>query len=94
MLVHKALEGKAPLYIKQLIHHLIRALRSTDQRKLNLPTTRLRSLSIAFEFAAPIVWNSLPVALTTAKSTDAFNKGVEDYKTWFFEDAFAAIEES
>ena len=66
LLVHKALNGMAPLYITELLSYRTcsRTLRSTDQKLLAVPKSRLKTHGDrAFSFAAPKVWNKLPFDL-------------------------------
>ena len=64
MLVYKALNGMAPLYITELLSYRTcsRTLRSTDQKLLAVPKSRLK---MAFSVAASKLWNELPLAQVT-----------------------------
>ena len=90
LLVHKALLGSAPSYLSELLIRPSRASRSSSSRKLIMPTTRFKSSNCAFEFAAPSVWNSLPISLTMAESTEVFKK---ELKTLLFRGAFRDVED-
>ena len=68
MLVYKALNGMAPLYITELLSYRTcsRTLRSTDQKLLAVPKSRLKTYGDrAFSVAASKLWNELPLAQVT-----------------------------
>ena len=57
-----ALNGMAPLYITELLSYRTcsRTLRSTDQKLLAVPNSRLKTYGDkAFSVAAPKLWNEL-----------------------------------
>ena len=66
LLVYKALNGMAPLYITELLSYRTCSctLRSTDQKLLAVPKSRLKTYGDrAFSVAAPKLWNELPLDL-------------------------------
>jgi hypothetical protein len=89
LLVYKALNGKAPSYIADLLvpHKSSRLLRSTSKKLLEVPCTRTKTYgNRAFSVAGPTLWNSLPDSLRQPLSMDSFKNGL---KTYLFEKAFA-----
>ena len=63
-----------------------RALRSNKENRLKLPMTRTKTLGTrAFTYAAPAVWNSLPVDIRNTKCIKAFKILL---KTHYFEIAY------
>ena len=72
LLVYKALNGMAPLYITELLSYRTcsRTLRSTDQKFLAVPKSRLKTYGDkAFSVAAPKLWNELPLDLRSLDYT-------------------------
>lgn len=87
-LVWRALHDTAPQYMKDLltVHVPVRSLRSKDKMLLHVPKTRtIRFGSRSFQYAAPTIWNSLPVKLRTTESYYLFKA---DLKTYLFSVAF------
>ena len=89
LLVHKALNGTAPLYLRELLH-LYRdepskkSLRAFTDKTL-LMKSHLMETKITrrmFSFHAPTMWNSLPVTLRNTENTEKFKK---DLKTYLFQ---------
>ena len=77
MLVYKALNGMAPLYITELLSYrkCSRTLRSTDQKLLAVPKLRLKTYEDrAFSVAAPELWNKLPLDLRSLDTINLFKK--------------------
>ena len=75
LITHKCLQGTTPIYLSSLIHRytLGRSLQSADQFLLVEKKARLRtSGDRAFSFAAPHLWNKLPLELRKCKSLDTF----------------------
>lgn len=94
LLTHKCLHGHAPGYLKDLV--VARSvsgcynLRVHDDRWLLQPVTDLnfvKSKSM-FSFAAPKVWNSLPLSLREIDSLSLFKTRL---KTYFFNIAFENV---
>jgi hypothetical protein len=86
-LTYKALHGEGPVYIKDMLtpYNPSRTLRSDSRLLLEVPRSRTKAGDRAFSVASPKLWNSLPLALRQATSTDAF-KG--QLKTHLFTLAF------
>ena len=66
LLVYRALNGMAPLYITELLSYRTcsRSLHSTDQKLLAVPKSRLQTYGDrAFSVAAPKLWNELSLDL-------------------------------
>ena len=85
LLVYKALNGMAPLYITELLSHRTcsRSLRSTA---LAVPKSRLKTYGDrAFSVAAPKLWNELPLDL---RSLDTINLFKKHLKTDLFKKAY------
>ena len=74
----------APLYITELLSYRTCSctLRSTDQKLLAFPKSRLKTYGDrAFSVAAPKLWNELPFDL---RSLDAINLFMKHLKTNIF----------
>ena len=88
LLVYKALNGRAPSYISDLLkyHTSERKLRSSSQHLLATPKARLKTYGErAFAVAAPKLWNSIPLELRSSSSIDIFKRHL---KTYLFKQAF------
>ena len=82
LLTYKALNGKAPIYLSDMLHYKEskRALRSSSQHLLEVPTTRLVTVGDrSFSAYAPKVWNSLPLHIRLSKSVDVFKKEIKTF---------------
>ena len=82
MYVYKALNGLAPKYIADLLTSYTpgRHLRSSNVGLLHIPKTHLGSFGDkAFSTSAPILWNSLPVKIKSAKSLASFKSSLKTY---------------
>ena len=78
----------APLYITELLSYCTcsRTLRSTDQKLLAVPKSRLKTYGErAFSVAAPKLWNELPLDL---RSLDTINLSKKHLKTYRFKKAY------
>ena len=77
----------APLYITELLSYRTysRTLRSTDQKLLAVPKSRLTYGDRAFSVAAPKLWNELPLDLRNLDKINLFKKHL---KTDPFKKAF------
>ena len=87
-LTNRALHGLAPDCIADLVmrYSPARSLRSTNERLLTVPASRLRSLGDRrFGCAAPSLWNGLPLTIRTAETLSKFKSLL---KTYLFIDAF------
>ena len=81
-LVFKALNDMAPTYLQELIvpYSPSRALRSTNQKLLQIPKTQSNLVkSRAFSFNGPILWNALPLSIRTASSLDSFKSQLKTH---------------
>ena len=86
LLTHRALNGTAPRYIRELLHPVADVvsrshLRSASNGDLVVPSTRLKTGERAFSVAAPQAWNRLPVELKTMVDTARFKR---ELKTLLF----------
>jgi len=82
MLVFKSLNGLAPVYMSDLLssHNSGSSLRSSNQRLLTVPRTKLKTRGDrAFAVAGPKLWNSLPVPIRTASSLHEFKTKLKTY---------------
>ncbi len=87
-MTYKALHGLAPGYIKDLLKQYspARTLRSTDRGLLCKPKMNLKSYGErAFSFAAPTLYNSIPLHIRQSTSLDSFKSNL---KTYLFQLAF------
>ena len=67
----------APFYIMDLLSYRTcsRTLRSTDQKLLAVPKSRLKTYGDrAFSIAAPKLWNELPLDLRSLDTINLFKK--------------------
>ena len=88
LLVYKALNSMAPLYITELLSYRTcsRMLRSTDQKLLAVPKSRRKTYGDrAFSVAAPKLWIELPLDL---RSLDTINLFKKHLKTDLFKKAY------
>ena len=79
--VFKVLNGLAPLYLAELLHHHspARALRSTNQMLLDVLRSRHRNRKgRAIAVAAPNLWKSLPIHIWTAQTLATFKLKTHD----------------
>ena len=91
LLTYKALHGKAPAYISQLLslYTPTRPLRSENKNLLRVPRCRLEGFGRrCFAYAAPSLWNPLPTPLKRASSIDTFKSSL---KTYVFNVAYPSI---
>ena len=75
LFVFKALHGKAPQYISDLIkpQQNVRSLRSSSKGLLEIPKSRtVMAGDRAFQHAAPVLWNSLPTSVISCDNLDSF----------------------
>jgi len=77
----KALNGRAPAYISDLLtpYTAARTLRSSNQALLSVPRCRLNYGERAFSVAAPKLWNDLPVSIRELKHYDTFKAKLKTY---------------
>ena len=85
MLTYKSLNGFAPDYLRQLIPAYVptRSTRSVNKHLLVVPPKVKPSFGErAFSFAAPRLWNPLPLDIKMAPSLDTFKSRL---KTFLFD---------
>ena len=79
----KALNGLAPTYLSDIIQPYVNQrgnLRSENQHLLVLPKKlKVRYGQRSFSYAAPRLWNCLPLSIRLAKSLDIFKKELKTY---------------
>ena len=91
LLTYKALHGKAPAHISQLLspYTPTRPFRSENKNLPRVPRCRLEGFGRhCFAFAAPSIWNPLPTPVKRASSIDTFKSSL---KTHLFNIAFFSI---
>ncbi|CAH3018432.1 unnamed protein product, partial [Porites evermanni] len=87
LFVHKSLHNQSPSYIKHLLFlkpAANYALRSSAQSllfipKVNCSTLRDRAFAYAIAYAAPVLWNSLPLTIRTSSSLAFFKKQLKTF---------------
>ena len=74
ILTFHALHGNSPAYLTELVslNKLTRNLRSSSQHLLTIPRIDSAAGRRSFSFAAPQVWNSLPLQLRLSTSLTSF----------------------
>ena len=81
-LTYRCLHGLAPSYLNDLIttYTPARSLRSANALQLVIPRVRLESYGRrAFAYAAPSVWNALPLSLREAESLSSFRSNLKTF---------------
>ncbi len=76
--------GLAPPYLSDLLseHRPVVSLRSSNQRLLRIPKSKLKSRGDrAFSVAAPRLWNALPSSIRFSQSTSVFKSRLKMYWT-------------
>ena len=89
LLTYKALNGQAPLYLKELLvpYYPTRALRSQNTGLLVVPkVSKSRMGGRAFNYQAPLLWNHLPVSVREADTLSTFKSRL---KTFLFDKAYS-----
>ena len=89
LLVYKALNGLAPVYLSDLLlsYEPVRALRSSGRGLLVIPKINTKTYGEAsFNYYGPRLWNSLPEDLRAASSVHIFKSKL---KTHLFSLAFS-----
>ena len=88
ILTYKTLSTCQSAYLRDLIHPYLpaRSLRSQDLKLLNTPRTNLSIGRRAFSFAAPHIWNSIPISIGDSTSLHSFKRHLE---TFYFQSSFA-----
>ncbi len=88
LLTYKALHSRAPPYIEELLLNYApsRALRSSAKHLLTVHRPRTSTYgSRCFKFAAPVLWNALPLPIRNASSLASFKRSL---KTHLFKNYF------
>ena len=84
ILVHHAINGRAPSYLTELVTSVVdipgrATLRSAAKQDLFVPRTRLVSSERAFSVAGPKAWNKLPVDIRLTTDTQLFKKKLKTF---------------
>ena len=81
LIVYKAINGHAPLYIVKLLSFYTppRNLRSNEKLLLIEPKSKHSWGDRYFVVAAPRLWNKLPLYVRTSQSLDVFKKNLKTY---------------
>jgi hypothetical protein len=84
LLIHLAVNGKAPTYLKDIITTTASipgraANRSADNNDLVIQRTKLKFGQRAFSVAGPHIWNQLPKELKTELNTVTFKRKLKTY---------------
>ena len=88
LITYKALNGKAPAYLSELLvpYTPARQLRSGDKHLLTVAKSNTKSFGDrTFSIRAPKEWNDLPLEIRLSESVDSFKKRL---KTYLFKKAF------
>ena len=80
-ITHKTLQNRQPSYLFELLHPYTpsRTLRSSDANFLEVPNIKSAIGRRSFSYAAPTVWNLLPLSLRNIKSTLAFRSQLKTH---------------
>ena len=80
-LTFKALQQKSPTYLSNLItvYKPTRVLRSSSQLLLAVPSIKSSAGRRSFSFAAPKVWNSLPLNIRSSTSLTSFRSSLKTF---------------
>ena len=80
-LTYKTLHIQQPAYLFELLtpYNTTRNLRSTDKHLLTVPDIRSANGRRSFAFAAPTVYNSLPLSLRSCQSLPLFLTGLKTH---------------
>ena len=91
--VYKSLHNQSPSYIKDLLSLIPAtnyALGSSAKSLLFVPNVNCSTLGDrTFAYAAPVLWNSLPLTIRTSSSLAIFKKQL---KTFLFKKTFNLLE--
>ena len=83
VITFKALHGLAPSYLSELLHWYTPdayELRSSTQHLLRRSSYVAKKVGFRrFEFAAPFLWNDLPIDLRKSKDIDAFKRALKTH---------------
>src|SRR4051812_28703521 len=75
----KTLQNNQPSYLRNLLIPYCppHSLRSSDQHLLTVPFFKSSQARRSFLFAAPAIWNSLPLVLRTSSSSTSFHSALK-----------------
>ena len=83
VITFKALHGLAPEYLSELLHWYtpdVYELRSKNQCLLRKPSFQTKNFGFRrFEFAAPFLWNDLPIELKVIDNINSFKKALKTH---------------
>jgi hypothetical protein len=81
LITHKTLHYNSPSYLKSLITRYCptRCLRSSDKHLLAVPSLKSNAGRRSFSFAAPSIWNSLPVSLRSETRIHSFRAALKKH---------------
>lgn len=82
LMTYKALNGLAPVYIKELlqVNNPVRTLRSNNSTTLLVPRSNMASYGDrSFAVSAPKLWNNLPKEIKNCKSLQSFKSLTKTY---------------
>jgi len=81
VITYKTLQYKSPSYLHSLIVPYTpgRSLRSSDKFFLTVPSVKSSTGSRSFSFAAPTVWNALPISLRSSSFLESFRKSLNTH---------------
>ncbi len=86
LLTWKALNGQAPLYLKELLKYKVKTHDGRVKNTLFVPKTKLVTCGDrAFSSVAPMLWNSLPNNLRNIDKVSTFKNKL---KTFLFKEAY------
>src|SRR4051812_47484732 len=77
----KTLMNNQPSYLRNLLipYRPPHSLRSSDQHLLTVPFFKSSQARRSFLFAAPTIWNCLPLALRTSSSSTSFHSTLKTH---------------
>jgi hypothetical protein len=79
-IIYKTLQNKQPSYLFDLLTQVTPSgRRSSTKFLLDLPRLTSSNGRRSFTFAAPTIWNSIPLALRQSSSIMAFRSGLKTY---------------
>ena len=89
LLTYKSLHDSAPVFVCDIIHRYVpsRSLRSASESRLVLPNSSLKSYGDrSFAYAAPFLWNNLPIRIRKASSLATFKSQLKThlFKQYFY----------
>jgi hypothetical protein len=81
LITYKTLHFKSPSYLHSLLvpYNPTRRLRSSDKLLLTVPSIKSSAGRRSFSFAAPTIWNSLPLSLRSATSLQSFRANLKTH---------------